>query len=98
MLFPLGFNTGGTEVSSMELHQPIHVSLSSRLFIYLISTIALGHDWSRQDSNLSGIASRIPDGLTGLFHHQYTWPCSIDINMGILCIETNCNRNNYYKH
>ncbi|UJR09447.1 hypothetical protein I4U23_013686 [Adineta vaga] len=52
------------------------------------------HDWSRQDSSLSGMASRMPDGLNGLFHHQYIWPCSIgDSNMGILCIETNCDRN-----
>ncbi|CAF1647977.1 unnamed protein product, partial [Adineta ricciae] len=52
------------------------------------------HDWSRQDSSLSGVASRIPDGLNGLFHPQYIWPCSIgDSNMGILCIETNCDRN-----
>jgi len=80
----------------MEPHQLIHVSIS--IIIYL-SIFSLGLDWSRQDSSLSGMASRIPDGLNGLFHHQYTWPCSIaDSNMGILCIETNCNRNNYYKH
>ncbi|CAF1221488.1 unnamed protein product, partial [Rotaria sordida] len=55
------------------------------------------HDWSRQDSSLSGIASRIPDGKHGLFHQQYTWPCSIsDTNMGIFCIETNCQRINYH--
>ena len=60
---------------------------------------SLGHDWSRQDSNLSGTVSRISDGSNGLFYHQYAWPCSIaDSNMGILCIETNCNRDDYYKH
>lgn len=57
------------------------------------------HDWSRHDSNLSGIASRMPDGMNGLFHDRYVWPCSIgESNMGILCIETNCNRDRYYKH
>jgi len=56
-------------------------------------------DWSRRDSRLSGIASRLPDGSRGLFHSQYTWPCSIsDSNMGILCIETNCDKRNSYKH
>ncbi|UJR36718.1 hypothetical protein I4U23_029434 [Adineta vaga] len=56
-------------------------------------------DWSRQDSSLSGIASRLPDSKTGLFHYQYLWPCSLsDSNMGILCIETNCNERNYHKH
>ncbi|CAF1449875.1 unnamed protein product [Rotaria magnacalcarata] len=49
------------------------------------------HDWSRHDSSLSGIASRIPDNKHGLFYQQLKWPCSIgDSNMGILCIETNC--------
>jgi hypothetical protein len=82
----------------MGPHRLIHVSISSHyLFIYFF--FFSGLDWSRQDSSLSGVASRIPDGQNGLFHHQYTWPCSVgDSNMGILCIETNCNRNNYYKH
>ena len=41
----------------------------------------------------------MPDGISGLFHHQYTWPCSVgDSNMGILCIETNCHKNDYNKH
>ncbi|CAF3173678.1 unnamed protein product [Rotaria socialis] len=53
------------------------------------------HDWSRHDSSLSGIASRIPDSRHGLFHQQLKWPCSIgDSNMGILCIETNCRKAN----
>jgi len=60
---------------------------------------SLGLDWSRQDSNLSGIASRIPDGIDGLFDYQYMWPCSIsDSNIGILCIETNCDKRTYYRH
>ena len=89
----------------MELHRVIHVRMKNDLSLsddYLPLSLSLslsGLDWSRQDSNLSGIVSRIPDGINGLFHYQYTWPCSIgDSNMGILCIETNCNRKNYYKH
>ncbi|CAF3656194.1 unnamed protein product [Rotaria sp. Silwood1] len=55
------------------------------------------HDWSRQDSSLSGLASPIPDSKHGLFRQLHTWPCSIDdINMGIFCIETNCQRINYH--
>lgn len=87
------------ELLSMEQHQVIHVRNSFLFIIFFYSFFALGLDWSRQDSNLSGIASRLPDGINGLFYHQNTWPCSIvDSNMGILCIETNCNRNTYYKH
>jgi len=90
----IDFNTGGMELLLMELHQVIHVRMKYKIFYFLFFCFPLGLDWSRQDSNLSGIASRIPDGMTGLFHHQYTWPCSIgDSNMGILCIETDCNRN-----
>ena len=62
------------------------------------STLSLGLDWSRHDSNLSGIVSRILDVQNGLFYSQLLWPCSVDANSGILCIETNCNRNNYDKH
>ena len=59
----------------------------------------LGLDWSRQDSNLFGLASRIPNGMNGLFENEYKWPCSIsDSNLGILCIETNCDKRNTYKH
>jgi hypothetical protein len=81
----------------MEPHQAIHVRMKY-VYIFLIYFF-LGQDWSRHDSSLSGIASRMPDGISGLFHHQYTWPCSVgDSNMGILCIETNCHKNDYNKH
>lgn len=83
----------------MVLHRVILVRKEQLFSNYSRSFFPSGLDWSRQDSNLSGIVSRIPDGIHGLFHYQYTWPCSIgDSNMGILCIETNCNRRNYYKH
>jgi len=83
----------------MEQDRVIHVNMKSNFSFIYSYFFLLGLDWSRHDSNISGIASRIPDGINGLFHHQYTWPCSIgDSNMGILCIETDCNRNNYYKH
>ncbi|CAF5065004.1 unnamed protein product, partial [Rotaria magnacalcarata] len=56
-------------------------------------------DWSRQNTSLSGVASRLANDINGLFHKQYVWPCSLnDANMGILCIETNCDKQNYYKH
>lgn len=59
----------------------------------------LGLDWSRQGSSLSGIASPLPNGSGGLFDSQYLWPCSMsDSNLGILCLETNCDKRNYYKH
>ena len=59
----------------------------------------LGQDWSRQDSSLSGLASALPNGSNGLFASQYLWPCSMsDSNLGILCLETNCDKRNYYKH
>jgi hypothetical protein len=74
------------------------VSMYKFIFILIVVFLS-GLDWSRQASSLSGIASRLPDGVKGLFHYQYTWPCSIsDSNMGILCIETNCDKRNYYKH
>lgn len=45
------------------------------------------------------MASRLGTDTYGLFHKEYLWPCSIsDSNMGILCIETNCDKQNYYKH
>lgn len=99
LLLYLDFHTGGTEVWPMELHPAIPVRAQKLLNFDWSLRFSLGLDWSRQDSRLSGIASRLPDGTTGLFHYQYAWPCSIsDSNMGILCIETNCDKRNYYKH
>ena len=82
----------------MVQDQVILVSLS--YFSIIADGIdVLGLDWSRQDTSASGIASRLPDGVDGLFDYQYQWPCSIsDANLGILCIETNCDKRNSYKH
>lgn len=75
------------------------LSLSHFHFYDFLRNFSLGSDWSGRDSRLSGMASRLPDGSRGLFHSPYTWPCSIsDSNMGILCIETNCDKRNSYKH
>ena len=81
----------------MVQHQAILVIMKYSSFFNKFY-FPLGLDWSHQNSNLSGIASRIPNSMNGLFHHQYVWPCSIsDSNMGILCIETNCDKRSYYK-
>ena len=99
----LDFNTGGMEVSTMARDRAILVESPLRLCALhhpsLSLSLRLGLDWSRYDSRLSGRASRLPDRVHGIFHHQYTWPCSIgDSNMGMFCIETNCDKRNYYKH
>jgi hypothetical protein len=94
------FNIGGTAVSVMARHRKRLVNTRAvRTHRSTVDVLCLGLDWSRHDSRLSGIASRLSDGSHGLFHRQYTWPCSIgDSNMGIFCIETNCDKRNYYKH
>ncbi len=96
------FNIGGMEVFQMVQHHVILVTMNSfsRFFLkHDFSFLSRGLDWSRQDSSISGLASRLPNGIYGLFDNQYLWPCSIsDSNIGIMCIETNCDKRNYYKH
>jgi hypothetical protein len=84
----------------MVQHQVILVTFSRFCFFFLNDFLySRGLDWSRQDSSISGLASRLPNGIYGLFDNQYLWPCSIsDSNIGIICIETNCDKRNYYKH
>lgn len=96
------FSIGGTEVFRMGLHQVTHVNqifFEDKFIRPFFLSFCQGLDWSRQDDNYSGVASSLSNSMNGLFGNRYKWPCStMDFNIGILCIETNCEKRNAYKH